>query len=87
MKGSQCFHLQVATPKVTGRSATDILGPSKLDRVPKQYHDFADVFSMSKAGILAEHHPYDLKITLEDGASPPSRTNLFAVSRGTTCPP
>ena len=32
---------------------------------------FADVFSKSKAGILANHHPYDLKITLEEGVSPP----------------
>ena len=71
MQGSQCFRLQVATPEVTGRAATDIPGPGKLDGVPKQYHDFADVFSKSKAGVLAEHRPYDLKITLEDGASPP----------------
>ena len=28
-------------------------------------------FSKSKAGILADHRPYDLKITLEDGTSPP----------------
>ena len=44
-----------------------------LDGVPEEYHDFADVFSKSKAGVLAEHHPYDLKITLEEGASPPLR--------------
>ena len=25
----------------------------------------------SKAGVLADHHPYDLKITLKEGASPP----------------
>ena len=42
-----------------------------LDGVPKEYHNFADVFSKSKAGVLANHCPYYLKITLEEGASPP----------------
>ena len=87
MQGSQCFRLQVTTPEATGRSATSLPGPVTLDGVPKEYHDFADVFSKSKASILADHRPYDLKITLEDGASPPPRTNLFAVSGGTTRPP
>ena len=87
MQGSQCFRLQVATPEATGRLATSLPGPVTLDGVPKEYHDFADVFSKSKAGILADHRPYDLKITLEDGASPPPWTNLFAVSGGTTRPP
>ena len=39
--------------------------------VPEEYHEFADVFSKAKAGSLAPHHPYDLKINLEEGASPP----------------
>ena len=71
MQGSQCFRLQVATPEAASRSATNIPGPINQDRVPKEYHDFADIFSKSKAGVLADHHLYDLKITLEEGASPP----------------
>ena len=71
MQGSQCFHLQVVTPEATGRSATNLPGPINLDGVPKEYHNFADVFSKSKASILANHCPHDLKITLEDGVSPP----------------
>ena len=59
------------TPEATGRAANNIPGPINLDRVPKEYHDFADVFSKSLAGILADHCPYDLKITLKEGASPP----------------
>ena len=88
MKGSQCFHLQVATPEATGQSATNLPGPVNLDGVPKEYHDhdFADVFSKSKAGVLADHRPYDLKITLEDGASPPPRTNLLVITGGAPCP-
>ena len=73
MKGSQCFCLQVATPEATGWSATNLPGPVNFDGVPKEYHDFADIFSKSKASVLAGHHPYDLKITLEDRASPPLR--------------
>ena len=73
MQDSQCFRLQVAAPEATGQSATSLLDPVTLDGVPKEYHDFADIFSKSKAGILADHQPYDLKITLEDGASPPLR--------------
>ena len=42
-----------------------------LSLVPADYHDFADVFNKVKADILAEHRPYDLKIELEEGASPP----------------
>ena len=42
-----------------------------MSTVPKDYHDFADVFSKSKASKLADHRPYDLKIILDEGTSPP----------------
>ena len=71
MQGSQCFCLQVVTPEAMGQSATNLPGPVNLDRVLKEYHDFTDIFSKSKTGVLADHCPYDLKITLEDRASPP----------------
>jgi len=45
--------------------------PVDLEGVPEEYHNFTDVFSKVKADTLAPHQPYDLKITLEDGASPP----------------
>jgi hypothetical protein len=45
--------------------------PVDLKDLLKEYHDFADVFSKSKADTLAPHRPYDLKIQLEDGVSPP----------------
>ena len=63
-----------------GRSATNIPGPINLDGVPKEYHDFADIFSKSKAGVLANHCPYDLKITLENRASPPLRP-IYSLSQ------
>jgi len=45
--------------------------PVDLEGIPEHYHDFTDVFSKKQADVLAPHRPYDLKITLEDGASPP----------------
>ena len=41
--------------------------PVDLSTLPKEYHDFVDVFNKSKAGKLADHWPYDLKITLDEG--------------------
>src|SRR3979490_1896295 len=39
--------------------------------IPKEYHDFSDVFSKARANTVALHWPYNLKIELEDGTSPP----------------
>ena len=73
MHGSQSFRLQVMTPEATGRSVSVSPVTVNLDGVPEEYHDFADVFSKTKAGVLADHRSYDLKITLKEGASPPLR--------------
>ena len=42
-----------------------------LSSIPPEYHDYADVFSKSKVNTLPPHRPYDLKINLEEGTSPP----------------
>jgi len=42
-----------------------------LSNVPSEYHKFASIFSKTKAEVLPPHHPYDLKINLEEGAQPP----------------
>ena len=52
-------------------SASTIPETTDLSGVPLDYHNFADVFSKSKADMLAPHYEHDLKINLEDGASPP----------------
>ena len=54
--------------------------PVNLDGVLAEYHDFADIFSKSKARILVDHCPYNLKITLEEGASPPLRP-IYSLSQ------
>src|SRR6266581_3057285 len=43
------------------------------------YHEFAEVFSKSKANTLALHCEYDLKIELEEGMHPPLGT-LYSLS-------
>jgi len=71
LKGTTRFQLRVSLPEVTGRSTTTSDLPVDLNHVPEEYHAFADVFSKTKAGKLAEHRPYDLKITLDEGTTPP----------------
>jgi len=48
-----------------------------MNNLPKEYHDFVDVFSKSKAGKLADHRPYDLKITLGRRHFPALQPDLF----------
>ena len=39
--------------------------------IPPDYHEFTDVFSKTHASTPTPHWPYDLKIELEEGTSPP----------------
>ena len=45
--------------------------PPDLSFVLEEYHDFADVVNKAKADMLASHRPYNLKINLEEGSTPP----------------
>src|SRR6201996_6108097 len=67
----QSFCLSISDPAFTGKSASISTADPDLSHIPEEYHDYADVFSKGKADTLAPHRPYDLKIDLEDGASPP----------------
>ena len=71
LEGLECFKLWISLPEVTGQSVTTSKIPVDMSSVPEDYHDFADVFSKSKAGKLADHRPYDLKITLDKGTALP----------------
>jgi hypothetical protein len=44
---------------------------SDLSSLPLEYHEFTDMFSKSKAGTLPPHRPFNHKIELEEGKSPP----------------
>jgi len=71
LEGLDCFQLWISLSEVTGHSATTSETKVDMSTIPKDYHDFLDIFSKSKASKLAEHQPYDLKITLDEGTSPP----------------
>jgi len=42
-----------------------------LSNVSSKYHEFADIFSKTKAETLPPYHSYNLKINLEEGAQLP----------------
>ena len=45
--------------------------PVNMTSVLPDYHEFTDVFSKTCASAPTPHQPYDLKIELEEGTSPP----------------
>jgi hypothetical protein len=55
-------------------STSTTSNPSEISGIPSEYHKFTDIFSKSKADTLAPHREHDLKIELEEGASPPIGT-------------
>ena len=69
--GTQSFTLSISEPSISGKSASTSEEAPDLSHVPEEYHDFTDVFNKCKADTLPQHRPYDLKIDLEDGATPP----------------
>ena len=80
MKGSVQFSiLHIPQSADLCSSATTSETPPDLSKVPPVYHDFADVFNKVKADGLPPHRPYDLKIDLEEGASPPLGT-MYSLS-------
>ena len=55
---------------LSDKSAPDD-APVNMTGVPMDYHNFTDVFSKTRPCTPAPHRPYDLKIELEEGTSPP----------------
>ena len=68
--GSNNFELCLCSSDIQANSAK-LAETSDFSNIPSKYHEFANVFSKTKAEILPPHHPYDLKINLEEGAQPP----------------
>ena len=68
LPGTQQFTLKDISARA---SSTSDSTPPDLSAVPEEYRDFADVFDKAKADMLASHGPYDLKINLEEGSTPP----------------
>ena len=69
--GTQSFTLSISDSAFFGKSASISDEAPDLSHVPEEYHDFTDMFNKHKADTLPAHRPYDLKINLEDGATPP----------------
>ena len=71
-EGTESFQIYISdTNSASGQSAKTSNTPVDLSSIPSEYHDYADVFSKSKADTLPPHRPYDLKINLEEGTSLP----------------
>ncbi len=70
VSGNTLFTVTISnSDSVSGNAASAT--PVDLSGIPEDYHEYADVFSKSSASTLPPHRPYDLKIELEEGASPP----------------
>jgi len=70
LPGSHNFELCLRSSDIQANSAK-LAETSDLSNVPSEYHEFADVFSKTKAEVLPPHCPYNPKINLEEGAQPP----------------
>jgi len=51
-------------------NSTKFSEAADLSNIPSEYHEFANIFSKTKAEVLASHCSYNLKINLEEGAQP-----------------
>ena len=80
LPGSQCYRIQLSDLTASAKSASVSEDVPDLSKIPAEYHDFADVFSKSKAYELAPHRPYDLKIEIPEGSAPPI-TPMYPLSQ------
>ena len=78
-EGSIQFSMQLHPKESDLHSASTTSVPADLSGVPPEYHDFTNVFSKSKVSTLAPHCEHNLKIELEEGASPPLST-MYSLS-------
>jgi len=78
LSGSKIFAIQFSST-VQAKSTT-ISEKINLSSIPEEYHEYANVFSKSKAETLAPHRPYDLRIDLEKDSHPPVGT-IYSLSK------
>jgi len=58
LSGSKTFSLQFRS--TIQAKSTIVSEKINLSAIPEEYHEYANIFSKSKAETLAPHHPYDL---------------------------
>ena len=78
-EGSVQFSIQLRQEPDGKLRAASVEDAPDLSAIPEEYHDFADIFSKSNASVLPPHREFDLKIELEEGATPPPR-RLYSLS-------
>ena len=81
MTDSTTFHLTFCSTDLTRRAIRITSNLVNLSTVPPKYHEFADIFSKTKAETMVFYHLYDLQIKLENGTKPPIRTIYSLNSR------
>jgi len=71
-KTKRAISFQIASlPTVITGLATQMRKATlEIPGLPKDYEEYANVFSMQKAKILPEHRPYDLAIQIEGDKIP-----------------
>ena len=67
LPGSYNFKLCLCSSDIQANS-TKLAEASDLSNVSSKYYKFTNVFSKTKAEVLASYYSYDLKINLEEGA-------------------
>jgi len=78
LSGSKTFSLQFRST-IQAKSTT-ISEKVDLSAISEEYHEYADVFSKSKAETLTPHRSYDLRIDLEKD-SHPSVGTIYSLSK------
>jgi len=67
--GSHNFELCLRSLDIQANS-TKLAKAPDLSNVSSEYHEFANIFSKTKAEVFTPYCSYDLKINLEEGAQP-----------------
>ena len=73
MAGLTTFHLALHLTDLAERAARITNELVNLSTVLPKYHEFTDIFSKTKAKILALHYLYNLQIKLENRENPSVR--------------
>jgi len=70
LSDSHNFKLYLHSSDIQANS-TKLAKAPDFSNVSSEYHEFTNVFSKTKAKVLASYHSYDLKINLEENTQPP----------------
>ena len=79
LEGSLQFQLQLCPEDSVKAQSSTTSSPLDKSSVPKEYHDYANIFSKVNTFTLPPHCDYDLKIKLEKEATSPLGT-IYSLS-------